>query len=62
MGLEATMTRTTALIGERLYRSGRLQAQAVRTSRFGCDLRQKRVPVSSGRRLSDRLWVQARTD
>jgi hypothetical protein len=44
-GLEATLTRTMASIGEQTYCSGRSLTQAVRMSRFGCGLWQKRVPV-----------------
>ena len=56
-GLEATMTPTTALIGERSYRSGRSPMRAVRMSRLGCDLHEKRVLVSSSRQISGRLGV-----
>jgi hypothetical protein len=61
-GLEATMTRTTALIDERSYHSGRSPMQAVRMSRFGCDWCQKRVPVSSSRQISGHLGVRAPCD
>jgi hypothetical protein len=56
------MTRRIALIGERSYRSRQSLVQMARMSLIGCDLWQKRVPVSSGRQISDHLGVWARSD
>jgi len=48
------------MLAGRAARAG--AGQAERKSRFGCDLCEKRVPVSSSRQISDHLGVWARTD